>query len=72
MQKKIQQFLSSYLLLLISIFSVNLKEHKWRFVVEIDELKINADYQMKGRILVLPIEGKGASEIRLGEFLKEN
>lgn len=47
------------------IFSINLDKKRWEFSGKSDYWQFDGDYEMDGRILILPIKGKGNSNIKI-------
>lgn len=58
-------------LYIVGNFRVNLDERQMEFVLHVPILVILANYDASGKILILPIQGNGASNITFGKIIKD-
>jgi hypothetical protein len=54
------------------VYSVNLDKQHSRFELSVPLVHIVGQYQMSGRILLLPIAGKGNINLTLGSYWMEH
>lgn len=47
--------------------NLDYKNQKAVVTLHVDEVSMEADYDVNGRLLILPIQGKGPSQIKFGE-----
>lgn len=51
----------------ISDIVLDPKAHKASIGLRVAEVSMDADYDVNGQLLILPIQGKGPSQIKFGE-----
>lgn len=49
--------------MIVFIFRIDLKSNHLRFILNIPNLNVQAEYVMSGQLLVLPLSGKGPANV---------